>query len=240
MKSKFKFHYITFESKMPDARAAVLSICRKRGTGAYFRIRALESLWNKISSSPTPIPKRIWREKMSAHSLPVEFSRFVFENKLTLSVFVNMSRKISKHILNCKISCLPTFPVSAVSGVWLLQVITRKYRTGLCRTMTYAFLFWHIAWLIPAAENKPDTAVRPFPGIVGWKELTRHIQILKNLLDHSWFTYLTGSHHHLDEFPGLFQPICNCLIFRSFVHITTFYSTRWVFLLSANITNLFG
>ena len=59
MRSKFKFHHITFESKMPDARAAVLSICRKRGTETYFSKLALESLWNKISSSPTPIPKRI-------------------------------------------------------------------------------------------------------------------------------------------------------------------------------------
>ena len=101
MRSKFKFHHITFESKMPDARAAVLSICRKRGTETYFSKLALESLWNKIS----------------AHSLPVEFSRFAYENKLTLSVFVNMSFKISKHILKRKIICLPPFPVPAVSGV---------------------------------------------------------------------------------------------------------------------------
>ncbi len=38
-------------------RTAVLSICRKRGTEAYFSKQALECLWNKISSSPTPIPK---------------------------------------------------------------------------------------------------------------------------------------------------------------------------------------
>lgn len=90
-------------------RAAVLSIYRKRGTEAYFSKRALECLWNKISSSPTPIPKRIWREMMSAHSLPVEFSRFACENKLTLSVFVNMSYKFRKHIPKRKIICLPSF-----------------------------------------------------------------------------------------------------------------------------------
>ena len=42
---------------------------------------------------------------MSAYPLFIEFSRFACENKLTLSVFVNMSFKISKHISKCKIIC---------------------------------------------------------------------------------------------------------------------------------------
>ena len=46
----------------------------------------------------------------------LKFPRFAYENKLTLSVFVNMSLKISKHILKRKIICLPPFPVPAVSG----------------------------------------------------------------------------------------------------------------------------
>ena len=108
------------------------------------------------------------------------------------------------------------------------------------------FLFYHLApigYLLYLVNHKDDTLPppallqaahsRPAIGnpsavrgrnIVGRKELIRHIQILKHLLDHGRFAYLTGTHHHLDELPWLFHPVCNYLIFRSFIHTITFYS----------------
>ena len=49
---------------------------------------------------------------------------------------------------------------------------------------------------------------------------------------------LEGTHHHLNALPWLFHPICNYLIFRSFIHIITFYSVGQVFLLNAKVTNI--
>ena len=110
------------------------------------------------------------------------------------------------------------------------------------------FLFHHLApvgYLLYLVNYKYDTLPSPTllqtthsrpaignPGtvrsrnIVGRKELVRHVQILKHLFDHSGLAYLTGAHHHLDELPWLFHSICNYLIFRSFIHIITFYSVN--------------
>ena len=124
------------------------------------------------------------------------------------------------------------------------------------------FLFHHLApvgYLLYLVNHKDDPLIsptchqaahsRPAIGnpstvrswnIVGRKELIRHIQILKYLLDHGRLAYLTGTHHHLDELPWLFHPICNYLIFRSFIHIITFYSVNQVFLLNTKVTNISG
>ena len=54
---------------------------------------------------------------MSAYSLFNEFSRFACENKLTLSVFVNMSFKYNKLFIQYIIYCLKyAFPVTGGHG----------------------------------------------------------------------------------------------------------------------------
>ena len=42
-------------------------------------------------------------------------------------------------------------PISDPSGARLLQVITRKYRAGLCRTMTYVIFWAYSAKLTPTS-----------------------------------------------------------------------------------------
>ena len=51
----------------------------------YFRIQVLEYLWDKISNSPTPYPNTGYDAGRCPLILSLEFSRFVSENKLTLS-----------------------------------------------------------------------------------------------------------------------------------------------------------
>ena len=78
----------------------IVLLHRKREVIAYFRIPVLEYRWNKISDSLTPDPERIQCEEMPAHSLPIEFSRFVFENKPTLPCFMSERKyiKFPEHI----------------------------------------------------------------------------------------------------------------------------------------------
>ena len=58
------------------------------------------------------------------------------------------------------------------------------------------------------------------------------------LLHYSWFSNLSGSHNNLYEFTGLLYSFFNCLVFNPFIHNITFYSVKWVILLSANIMHL--
>ena len=99
---------------------------------------------------------------MSAHSLPVEFSRFAYENKLTLSVFVNMSFKISKHLLKCKIICLPAFPVPVLSGADCCEQSFCEYKADICRTMTEVHNFQnlriHQVYITPGQRLSPSFA----------------------------------------------------------------------------------
>ena len=113
---------------MPDQ---TVIICRKRGTEAYFSKQVLEYLEDKIGSSPTPIP-------VTEYSLFNEFSRFACENKLTLSVFVNMSFKYNKLFIQYIIYCLK----KCISGHWrtwrCCPVIFRKNSRSLCQKEAHA------------------------------------------------------------------------------------------------------
>ena len=63
-------------------------------------------------------------------------------------------------------------------------------------------------------------------------------QGLQVLLHNGWFTYLSGTHHHLNELSVLFYAWFNCLKYSSFKHVVTFYAVHLHILRSANIIKL--
>ena len=73
--------------------------------------------------------------------------------------------------------------------------------------LSYSFDKWAIAspCFYTANGDEPLCVV----GILSAEKMVRHVQILKHLLDHGGFAYLTGTHHRLDEFSRLFHSFCN-------------------------------
>ena len=49
-------------------------------------------------------------------------------------------------------------------------------------------------------------------------ELIRYVNILQHLSNHRGFSYLTGTHNHLNKLSTLYKSILNRLIFSSFIH----------------------
>ena len=93
--------------------------------------------------------------------------------------------------------------------------------------------FWADEWLWPAIAGKLYHIIILCPFSTSFLK-----QGLQVLLHNGWFTYLSGTYHHLNELSVLFYAWFNCLKYSSFKHVVAFYAVHLYILRSANIIKL--